>query len=363
MFAAVFVIAAHLIYLRFAEPGPATEAFRGYIQIILWSLPGLFIYAVLQRYWQARHIVLPFTYLIIVANVLNLLACFAFGLGWWGFPRMEVKGIALATVCCRYVMVFGVVLFTWWKFRAITWRPPAYDAATQREIFRLGIPAAGHTGLEIGAFTTATIVVGSLGAVPLAAHHVSLMLAAFTFMFPLGFASSAAVRVGYHVGGRRTNHAGTAGWLCIGLSAAVMSLCALAYLLFPRVMLGWFSKDPAVLNLGARILAIVAIFQIADGVQISAAGALRGAGNTRSSMLANLIGHYPIGLALGLTLCFLTPLGVVGMWIGLAAGLMSVAVILLRVWAVTARDPGKLKPLAPGTPGIEAEQPNVAGPL
>jgi MATE family multidrug resistance protein len=363
VFAAVFVIVAHLVYLHLAKPGPTTEAFAGYIHIILWSLPGLFIYAVLQRYWQARHIVLPFTCIIIVANILNLLACFAFGLGWWGFPRMEVKGIALATVCCRYVMVFGAVLFTWWKFRAIHWRPPAYDPATQKEIFRLGLPAAGHTGLEIGAFTIATIVVGSLGAAPLAAHHISLMLAAFTFMFPLGFASAAAVRVGYHVGARRPAHAGTAGWLCIGLSVAVMSLCAILYLLFPRQMLGWFSQDPAVLEMGVRILAIVAIFQIADGIQISAAGALRGAGNTRSSMLANLVGHYPIGLALGLTLCFLTDLGVIGMWVGLAAGLISVAVILLRVWSSTARNPEKLKPLAPGTPCLEADLPNVAGPL
>jgi MATE family multidrug resistance protein len=260
-------------------------------------------------------------------------------------------------------MVLGAVLFTWWKFGAVTWRPPAFDRGTQREIFRLGLPSAAHTGLEIGAFTVATIVVGSLGAASLAAHHVSLMLAAFTFMFPLGFSSAAAVRVGYHVGGRRTAHAGTAGWLCIGLSVAVMSLCALAYLFFPKVMLGWFSKDPAVLELGAKILAVVAIFQIADGIQVSAAGALRGAGNTRSSMLANLVGHYPIGLVLGLTLCFLTPLGVVGMWIGLAAGLTSVAAILLRVWATTARNPEKLKPLAPGTPVIEADHPNVAGPL
>jgi MATE family multidrug resistance protein len=154
-----------------------------------------------------------------------------------------------------------------------------------------------------------------------------------------------------------------AGWLCIGLSVAAMSLCALAYLLFPRTMLGWFSKDPAVLELGTRILAIVALFQIADGIQISTAGALRGAGNTRSSMLANLIGHYPIGLLLGLCLCFLTTWGVVGMWIGLAAGLVSVALILLRVWWLTARDPEKLKPLNPRLPGLEADKPNVAGPL
>ena len=132
------------------------------------------------------------------------------------------------------------------------------------------------------------------------------------------------------------------------------SAFGLGYLVIPHTLLGWFSHDPAVIELGAKILIIVALFQIADGMQVSATGALRGLGNTRTAMIANLIGHYPVGLVLGLVLCFGFKLGVIGLWIGLAAGLICVAAILLRAWAVTTRqiatikpvqhDPGKLPP-------------------
>jgi multidrug resistance protein, MATE family len=220
------------------------------------------------------------------------------------------------------------------------------DRAAQRDIFKLGLPAAGHTGLEVGAFALATLFVSLLGAVPLAAHHVCLMMSAFTFMFPLGFSSAAAVRVGFFLGAGQPARARLAGWLCIGLSVAVMSGFALCYLTVPRTLLGWFTKDPTVIETGVKILLLVAFFQIGDGIQVSSTGALRGLANTRAAMIANLLGHYPIGLALGLTLCFGFKFGVVGMWIGLAAGLISVAAMQLFTWVRTTREVNRLRPIA-----------------
>ena len=104
-----------------------------------------------------------------------------------------------------------------------------------------------------------------------------------------------------------------------------MSMFALGYLAFPRAILGCFSSDPDVIALGQKILMIVALFQMADGTQVSTTGALRGLGNTRAALIANLIGHYPIGLALGLVLCYVLHFGVLGIWAGLAAGLIGVA--------------------------------------
>ncbi|HWI57624.1 MAG TPA: MATE family efflux transporter, partial [Bacillota bacterium] len=202
-----------------------------------------------------------------------------------------------------------------------------------------------HTALEIGAFTIATFVAGTLGAVSLAAHHVCLMMAAFTFMFPLGFSSAAAVRVGMFIGAGQPERARTAGWLCMALSVTVMSGFALGYLCFPRELLGCFTQDSAVVELGAKILMLVAFFQLADGTQVCTTGALRGLGDTRSAMLANLIGHYPIGLALGLALCFGFGFGAVGLWGGLAAGLISVAVMLVRAWLKQTRDLTRLRPV------------------
>lgn len=342
---AVGVLAGTLLYLHFSPPGPVQTAFRHYLEVIGWSLPSLFLFFVLQRYWQARHRVLGFSLIIIGANVLNLGADFALGLGYWGFPRLEVKGLAWATVICRYFMLAFAIAYTWYLLRPVRLRLPRLDWGVQKSFFKLGAPAAGHTALEVGAFGIAAFMAGALGAVPLAAHHVTLMLAAFTFMFPLGFSSAAAVRVGMFIGAGEPRRALVAGWMCIGLSVLVMSAFAAGYLLIPRYLLGWFTTDPKVIELGAKILILVALFQIADGTQVSATGALRGLGNTRTAMMANLIGHYPVGLALGLVLCFGFDFGVVGLWTGLAAGLVVVAAILLRAWAGATQHVANIKPV------------------
>ncbi len=345
LFSALCIAAGYVLYRSLAPPGALRDAFGLYLRNIIWCLPTIYVYFVLQRYWQARRRVVPFTIIIVSANVLNLVACSALGLGKWGLPAFGIRGIAWATVLVRYGMLVAAVVFTLLHFRPLSLRLPRFDWSVQRRILGLGLPAAGHTALEIGAFTIATFVVGVLGAVPLAAHHVSLMMSAFTFMFPLGFSSAAAVRVGTFVGAGQPEHARLAGWLCVAVSVAVMSTFALVYLLLPRFLLGCFTTDPAVINVGARILVIVALFQIADGTQVSTTGALRGLGNTRAAMLANAIGHYPIGLALGLVLCFVCGFGVLGLWTGLATGLVSVALMLLRKWRLMSRDLAHFRPV------------------
>ena len=340
------VIAGLILYLHLTPPTPTTEAFAVYVRTVIWCLPSIFLFFPVQRYWQARHRVLPFTIIIIAANVLNLAACLAFGLGDWGFPRLGVQGLALATVISRYAMLFGALAFTWWQMRPASLRFVKMDWNVQRQFFRLGLPAASHAALEIGAFGIATLVVGVLGAVPLAAHHVCLMMASFTFMFPLGFSAAAAVRVGTFLGAQQPERARRAGWLCIGISAAVMAFFGLCYLAFARPLLLAFTQDLEVIRLGTKILVLVALFQIADGLQVSTTGALRGLGNTRAPMIANFLGHYPIGLALGFLLCFYFGFGVVGLWTGLSAGLVSVAIMLLAVWFRVTRDVAQLKPMA-----------------
>jgi multidrug resistance protein, MATE family len=282
--------------------------------------------------------VVAFALMVVAANILNLFSNLAFGLGMWGFPRLEVQGIALSTVISRYAMLAAAVAFTWFHLRPMSLRMPRLNWPTQKNIFKLGWPAAGHTALEMSAFTIATFLVATLGSVPLAAHHICLMMAAFTFMFPMGFSAAAAVRVGRFIGAGQPEHARLAGWLCIGLSVGTMSFFSLGYLAFPHTIMRLYTHDPAVIELGAKIFLIVALFQIADGTQVCTTGALRGAGNTRAAMIANLIGHYPIGLTLGAVLCFVLGMGVLGMWWGLAAGLVSVAVIVLWRWHQLTRD-------------------------
>lgn len=349
------VVLGTLVYMGFTSPSPERSAFLTYIYVVLWSVPSVFIFFVLQRYWQARHRVIPFTLIIAGGNVLNLVASLGLALGLWGLPRLEVQGLAWATVVSRYVMLVPAILFTLHNLKSEGLRLPWVEWQAQKEIFTLGVPAAGHTALEIGAFTIATFVVGALGAVPLAAHNVCLIMAAFTFMFPYGFSQAAAVRVGHFVGSGEPERARVAGWLCIAVSITVMSGFAFVYWFLPGWLLAFFTKDPAVIAVGAQILVLVALFQIADGLQVSTTGALRGAGNTRAAMIANLIGHYPVGLALGLLFCFGLGWGVLGVWVGLAAGLVTVGTLVLRAWTLLSRQPALFKTIVvtPNPPRFE----------
>ena len=132
------IVLATAVYLAFVSPSGTTAAVRDYINTIVWCTPSIFAYFVIQRYWQARHRVMPFTVIILAANVLNLLACLALGLGYWGFPRLGVRGLATATLISRYAMLVAAVGFTLWELRPPSLRLPRLDWSVQREFFRLG---------------------------------------------------------------------------------------------------------------------------------------------------------------------------------------------------------------------------------
>jgi MATE family, multidrug efflux pump len=186
--------------------------------------------------------------------------------------------------------------------------------------------------LEVGAFASATFLIGKLGAVQLAGHQIALNVASFTYMVPLGIGSAAAVRVGHAVGARDAHGAARAGWMALLFGAIFMSCSGLALFLFARPIARIYTPEAEVVSAGAILLFVAAVFQLFDGLQVVATGALRGAGNTRIPMLANLVGYWVIGLPLGAMLCFQWKLGAVGMWVGLCLALVLIGSALVGVW-------------------------------
>lgn len=187
----------------------------------------------------------------------------------------------------------------------------------------------------MGVFATATTLAGKLTPEALAAHHVVLNIAGTTFMVPLGMSSAGAVIVGQAIGAGEPHRARRAGWMTIATGALFMSAAAAALLLWPDHILGAFTRNTEVLSIAGQLLFAVAAFQIFDGVQVTATGVLRGSGNTKTPMFANLVAHWLLGLPAGFFLCFALGLGVLGIWIGLSAGLVAVACLLLVVWSRT----------------------------
>jgi MATE family multidrug resistance protein len=160
-----------------------------------------------------------------------------------------------------------------------------------------------------------------------------LNIAGTTFMVPLGISSAGAVVVGQALGRGDKPAARRAGWIAIGLGAGIMAVSAVLLVIGSNAILGLFTSNTDVLRIAVPLLFIATVFQIADGTQVSVTGVLRGAGDTRTPMLANLMGHWLLALPAGYFLCFSRGFGVWGLWTGLCAGLIAVALSLLLVWS------------------------------
>ncbi len=312
-----------------------------YLRATTWSLLPLLVFTALRRYLQALGLVRPIMVTVVTANLVNALACWVLVFGHWGAPALGPVGAGWATTASRAYMLACLVVYVAWRERrhptglATVALAPAW--ARLSELVRLGFPAALQITAEVGVFTVVTAIAGRFEPAALAAHQIALNAAAFTFMVPLGISSAAAVRVGQAIGRADVPAARRAGWTALGLGIGFMGSAALAFLLAPRAILGIFTTDPRVLATGAGLLLIAAVFQLFDGTQVVLTGALRGTGDTRTPMIVNLIGYWLLGLPLGWLLCFGRGAGVLGLWIGLCAGLVTVALTLLLVWTRRAR--------------------------
>jgi len=307
-----------------------------FLKALVWSTLPLALYFALRRYLQAMHIVKPVVFALISANLVNLAGNWALVYGHLGARAFVVAGSGWSTCISRAYMVVVLAVAAAYYDRK---RSSGLWSASRRLeldrirlLLRLGLPAAAQLLLEVGAFAMATFLIGKLGAVQLAGHQIALNVASFTYMVPLGICSAAAVRVCHAMGARDAHAAARSGWMAIFFGALFMSCSGLALFLFARPIARMYTPESDVVNAGATLLLVAAVFQLFDGLQVVATGALRGAGNTRIPMIANFIGYWVIGLPLGAFLCFKLKMGAVGMWLGLCLALVLIGSALLVVW-------------------------------
>lgn len=324
------VVADHLADLG-TTPSLVPEAAL-YTKVLSWSLLPSLLFSALRQTLQATGRASPATAVLLSANVVNVVAnqVLIYGLG--PIPALGMVGSAWATLAARLFMLVALAVYAWRI--GVIGRPEAGDGNNKLtwDLLRLGLPASGQMMLEVGVFATATMLAASLGEVQAAAHQIVLVIASFTFMVPLGTGSAGAVRVAQAAG--RGDHAGStrAGWTAVAMGVGFMALSSITLLVLPGPILGFFSHDEATTTLAARLLICAGLFQLFDGAQVTLGGVLRGSGETVAPMIANLVGHWFIGLPIGYFLCYRQGLGVFGLWVGLSAGLASVAIVLTMVW-------------------------------
>ena len=323
---------------RFGVSMQLVGPMQPFLSALNWGTLPLLGYFALRRYLQAVNVALPIMFALVSANIVNAVGDWALIYGHMGFRAEGITGSGWSTCFARiYMMLVLAITLLWVEAKRGAGPSPStlslrIDLARIWALLKLGAPAGGQILVEIGAFSMATAICGRLGAVPLSGHEIALNCAAFTFMVPYGVSSAAAVRVGQELGRRNPAAARRAGWSAIVLGVAFMGCSGLVFVSIPKVIARAFSPDPAVVRVGATLLLVAAAFQLFDGVQVVTTGALRGAGDTKTPMLANFVAYWFIGIPLGYFLCFRLGWGALGIWIGLCIGLMIIGSALLITW-------------------------------
>jgi MATE family multidrug resistance protein len=207
--------------------------------------------------------------------------------------------------------------------------PNLFDPAALGRMLLLGAPIGVQFMLESGAFGVVGLLMGWLGVTQVAAHQVVLNLASLTFMVPLGVASAAAVIVGHAVGRGDAGGVRRSTVAALAVGAGFMALMAVLLIGAPGLLSRAYTSDPNVLALAVLLMPIAGVFQVFDGLQVVAVGLLRGLGDTRIPMVANIVGFWCIGMPVSLTLGFALGYGAVGLWWGFVAGLVIVSTFLI----------------------------------
>ncbi|HUK47022.1 MAG TPA: MATE family efflux transporter [Terriglobales bacterium] len=318
---------------RFGISPELVGPMRPFLMALNWGTLPLLLYFALRRYLQAVNVAIPVMFALVSANVVNAVGDWALIYGHMGFRAEGITGSGWSTCIARiYMASVMAITLAWVEAKRPRMQQVRIRAARIWELLKLGSPAAGQILVEIGAFSGATALCAKLGPVPLSGHEIALNCAAFTFMVPYGISSAAAVRVGQQLGRHDPDGARRAGWSAVALGVGFMACAGVVFVSIPKIIARAFSPDPAVVHIGAQLLLVAAAFQLFDGLQVVTTGALRGAGDTKTPMFANLIAYWFIGIPLGCFLCFYLGWGAVGIWIGLCTGLMIIGSVLLAAW-------------------------------
>jgi MATE family multidrug resistance protein len=329
-------------FMRLTGQDPVASRIAGrFLAVLSLALIPLIVSHVLRTFVSTMGRPAFATLVTALAIAVNALGNWALIFGHLGMPALGLTGSALSTLLTALATVAAYALAIhgdrrlrrchifgrWWRGE---WQ-------RLREIVRLGVPIALTVVAEGGLFSSAAFLMGRIGETQLAAHAVALQVAAFFFQVPFGVGQAATIRVGYHYGAGDAAAVGRAGWAALAVGFAFVGVSASAMLLIPRLILSAYVEvgSPAnalLIAFAVQYLAVAAAFQLVDGAQTVAAGALRGLQDTHVPMVVAIAGYWLPGFGTAVLLGLATPLAGVGVWIGLAVGLTVVAIALVWRW-------------------------------
>ena len=307
----------------------------------LGIIPALLVMA-LKGYLAALERTQVVLWTTLAAVLVNGVLAYALIFGHWGAPELGVRGAAIASVVVQVLTLALIAVYAAWqpdlrRFRLFQrfWRP---DWPAMGQVFRLGWPIGLTLFAESGLFHATALMMGWIGTVELAAHGITMEVAALTFMVHLGLSNAATVRAGWADGAGDARGLRDGAKVAIALSFGFGCAAVVFFLTFAKPIIALFLDEAnpgsaAIIAYGAYLLAFAALFQLADAMQVMALGLLRGIRDTRVPMIAAAISYWVIGIPSGYFLAFRADFGGAGLWLGLVAGLLAAAVSLMwRFW-------------------------------
>ena len=318
-----------------------------YMRAVLWGFLPFMWFSALRNFVEAISKPWPVTVIIASGVLLNIAADYALMFGKLGMPAMGLAGTGWATALVNWFMLAAIVVYVQTNRKLRRFRTFARlghpDCGYFKELVRIGAPIGASYGLEVTLFAGSAFLIGTIGPDPLAAHQIAIQCAAITFMVPLGIGIGTSVRVGQSIGRGDPSGATLAGYTGMGLALCCMLGTALLFWLIPETIVGIYLSSDVRANvetvrIAVGLLGIAAVFQLFDGLQVTALNALRGLKDTRTPMLLCLIAYWVVGVPTGVGLGFGLDLGAHGFWWGLVIGLLAASLMLsLRFVLITRR--------------------------
>ncbi|HEY0940669.1 MAG TPA: MATE family efflux transporter [Steroidobacter sp.] len=305
----------------------------GYVHAISWGMPALLAYFSLRYTSEGLGRTKPIMFTGFLGLTVNVIGNWIFMYGKLGAPALGAVGCGVATAISLWLMFFALLLHvrTHRAYRPFDFfariDPPNWPVLA--ELTRIGAPIAGSILAEGGLFVAAALMMGGMGAVTAAGHQIALNYAAFMFMVPLAISSATTIHVGHTLGRGDVAGARDVGWIGIGMCAIVMTISAIVILLCNDQIAALYTRDVPVRELAATLLLMAALFQFSDGVQVGAAGALRGFKDTTIPMALCVFSYWVVGFTFAYYFGVYRGEGPVLVWIGLNVGLTISAVLLV----------------------------------
>ncbi len=322
---------------------PVISAMAGsFMSIIIFAMVPSIIANVLRIFVSTLDRPIFATLIIASAIGISILANWVLVFGNLGMPALGLEGSALASVVTSLYIMFAYVIAIAWDKRLRRYRIFGNWWRTEwsrmQEIIRIGAPIMFTIIAEAGLFSGAAFLMGRIGPSELAGHTIALQVAALAFQIPFGIGQASTIRVGYHYGAGDRAAMGRAGWVAMAIAVGFSMVTAAIMWFAPHLVLSIYvdvdaPKNAAMVGFAVQFLVLAAIFQLVDAAQAVAAGNLRGLQDTRIPMVIAVLSYWAAGFTVAIGLAFYTPLQGVGVWIGLATGLLVAAVLLTGRWA------------------------------